>query len=153
MAYWLLKSEPSAFSIDDLAQAPMQTAMWDGVRNYQARNFLKAMQLGDAGLFYHSSCAVPAIVGELAIVRTAYPDPTALDSANHHYDPRSTQAQPRWVCVDVQLVRRWQMPLTLAQLHQSVELADFTLLKRGNRLSVLPVTAQQWVQLLALRSQ
>lgn len=153
MSYWLLKSEPTAFSFDDLSRCPAQTSPWDGVRNYQARNFLKAMLPGDPAFFYHSSCAEPAIVGEVHVVRAAYPDFTAFDPTQLHYDPKSDPTQPRWYCVDVQWVRRIQPPLTLAQLHRVPALADFALLKRGNRLSVLPVTPVQWAQILALSPQ
>ncbi len=148
MNYWLLKSEPAVFSLDDLAQRPQQRAVWDGVRNYQARNFLRSMQCGDLALFYHSSCTSPAAVGIVQVVHAAYPDPTARDPAHPAFDPRTARDPDRWSCVEVQLVRRLPVPYTLAQMRTHPMLADFALLRRGNRLSVLPVTPAQWERLI-----
>lgn len=151
MPYWLMKSEPNCFSIDDLAQRPQQTEPWDGVRNYQARNFLRAMQYGDLAFFYHSSCAHPGIMGLMKIVRTAYPDDTAFDPMNPHYDPNSSHQPPRWFCVDVKLIEKWSTPISLVNLKKQSKLANMTLLKKGNRLSIMPVTEQEWQTILSLR--
>ena len=145
MQFWLLKSEPSVFSIEDLQGSPHGISSWEGVRNFQARNYLRAMQLGDFGFFYHSSCTPPGIVGVIQIVKSAHPDPTAWTPTSPYYDPRSTPEAPLWVQVDVQLVSVWKEFLSLEQLKaHSAELGDFALLRRGNRLSVLPVTLFQW---------
>lgn len=152
MGYWLLKSEPSTFGFADLERAPEQTTPWEGVRNYQARNFLRdAMRRGDRAFFYHSGTANPAIVGIVEVVRAGYPDETALDPASPYHDPASAPDRPRWYRVDVRLVRPLRRLIALAELKRHREaLADFALLRRGNRLSVLPVTAAQWVFVLAL---
>jgi predicted RNA-binding protein with PUA-like domain len=151
MKYWLMKSEPASFSIDDLARAPRKTTAWDGVRNYQARNMLRdEMQKGDQVLFYHSSCEVPGVAGIAEVVRTAYPDPTAFDAKHHHYDPDSDPDDPRWFMVDVRLVRKPKRVITLDELRSARGLAGMQLLKRGNRLSVMPVSAQEWQRVLAL---
>lgn len=123
---------------------PGQTEPWDGVRNFQARNFMRAMAIGDRGFFYHSSCAVPAIVGEIEISRTAYPDFTAWDPRDHHYDPRASATNPLWSMVDVAFRQRYQKPVTLAMLKACEALAHMRLLARGNRLSVLPITEDEW---------
>lgn len=151
MKYWLMKSEPASFSIDDLARAPRKTTAWDGVRNYQARNMLRdEMQKGDQVFFYHSSCDVPGIAGIAEVARTAYPDATAFDSKHHHYDPDSDPDDPTWFMVDVRLVRKLKRVITLDELRATRALAGMQLLKRGNRLSVMPVSAQEWQRLLAL---
>lgn len=150
MAYWLLKSEPATFGIDDLRQKPAATSSWDGVRNFQARNYLKAMRSGDEAFFYHSSCAEPGIVGIARIVREAYPDHTAFDVGGAHYDARSTPAAPRWFMVDVRFVRKFARTLTLTELRPNSALADLALVRKGNRLSVMPVSAAQWQAVLAL---
>jgi len=147
MNYWLLKSEPSTFSIDDLARAPRKTACWDGVRNYQARNFIRnEMKEGDRGFFYHSSCEVPGISGVVSIVREAYPDSTAFEKGHHHYDEDSDPANPRWYMVDVRLERKFDRIVTLDELrkHAKAKLKDLIILKRGNRLSITPVTSSEW---------
>lgn len=147
MNYWLLKSEPSSFSIDDLARAKGQTTGWDGVRNYQARNFLRdGMKRGDRAFYYHSSCDVPGIVGIVRVVREAYPDPTAFKKGDHHYDADSDPANPRWFAVDVRLERRFDRVVTLDELRgrNHARLKDMIVLKRGNRLSVTPVTRTEW---------
>lgn len=153
MAYWLLKTEPSSFSIDDLARAPGKRSAWDGVRNYQARNFLRdEMKVGDEAFLYHSSCEVPGIAGIVKIVRAGYPDPTAFERGHHHYDPESEPASPRWFMVDVKLERKLARIVTLEELrtHAAGKLRDLRLLKRGNRLSVLPVSAPNWRFILSL---
>lgn len=146
MHFWLMKTEPNAFSLDDLISRPGQTEPWDGVRNYQARNMMRdEMKVGDLVFFYHSNCDVPGIVGIARIAREAYPDPTAFDATHKHYDPGSSQEKPRWLMVDLQFVRRLQRVISLAELktHAS-KLDSFTLLRKGNRLSVMPVDARHW---------
>lgn len=152
MQYWLLKSEPDSFSIDALANAPAKTAAWDGVRNYQARNFIKQMKKGDQALFYHSSCAVPGVAGVISVVREAYPDATAFDPKDHHYDPDSNPSNPRWFMVDVRLKRKLKRVITLDELraHQAKQLKNLLILKRGNRLSVTPVAQSEFEFLLSL---
>ena len=152
MRYWLLKSEPASFSFADLTAAPEQLTSWEGVRNYQARNFLRdSLRLGDRAFFYHSGTANPAIAGIVEVVREGYPDGSAFDPASPYYDPASSRDRPRWYRVDVRLVRPLRRPISLAELKRHREmLADFALLGRGNRLSVLPVPAAQWEFLLAL---
>lgn len=149
MNYWLLKSEPSTFSIDDLMNRPGSREHWDGVRNYQARNHLRAMRAGDLAFFYHSSCAQPGIVGIMRIVREAYPDSSALDPASPYHDPRASAEDPRWFMVDVEFERRIDPPITLAELRRHPEL-DLLILRRGNRLSVTPVSADDWHFVLSL---
>lgn len=147
MKHWLLKSEPSVFGLEQLRAAPKKTTHWDGVRNYQARNLLRdEMQLGDAAFLYHSNCAEPGIVGILRVVRSGYPDHTAFEPEHDHYDPGSTAEKPRWYMVDVQLVRALKRVITLEELrtHQAQKLRDFQLLRRGNRLSVMPVSDVHW---------
>jgi predicted RNA-binding protein with PUA-like domain len=153
MAYWLLKSEPTVFSIDDLARAPGRTTAWDGVRNFQARNFIRdGMKKGDSAFFYHSSCALPGIAGIVKITRAAYGDATALDRASPHFDPRATREEPIWYVVDVRFERKLARVLTLEKLkqHAGSSLKSLPLLKRGNRLSVMPVTERDWNFILAL---
>jgi len=152
-AYWLLKSEPDAFSIDDLERRPRQTEMWDGVRNYQARNLIRdAMKPGDLAFFYHSSCAQPGIVGVAQIASAGYPDPTQFDAAHAHYDPGSKRDDPRWYAIDVRLDRKLHRLLALDELrsHAGTGLKDLRLLARGNRLSVMPVSPQHWRFILGL---
>ena len=136
MHYWLFKSEPHCYSIDDLAAAPEQTTAWDGVRNYQARNLMRSMRKGDLGFFYHSG-KNPEIAGLVEVVREAYPDITALDPDNEHFDPRATPADTRWDMVDVRLVRQFVIPRELLRLEP--RLAGMELMKKGSRLSVQPV--------------
>lgn len=154
MKYWLLKSEPETFSVDDLARAKRRTTSWQGVRNYQARNFLRdEVAKGDFGFFYHSSCAVPGIVGVVKIVRAGYPDPTANDPRSEYFDPGADPANPRWYTVDVQLEKKIEPLVTLDEMraHASRELQNMLVLKRGNRLSVTPVTRAEWQFILSLR--
>ncbi len=149
MHYWLMKSEPDAFSIDDLARTG--TEPWSGVRNYQARNFMRdGMHRGDGVLFYHSSCAEPGIVGIATVASDAYPDPTQFDRESHYFDPRSSPEEPRWMLVDVAFTRKLTRTITLSELKQQPRLEDFALLRRGNRLSILPVTKLQWDRILSL---
>ena len=153
MNHWLLKSEPDTFSVDDLSKAPKQTSAWDGVRNFQARNMLRdSMKKGDLAFFYHSSCAVPGIAGIVSIAREGYPDVTAFDPKHHHYDADSDEKTPRWFVVDVKLVRKLERVITLDELraHAEKKLKDFVLLRRGNRLSVMPVTKKDWDFVLTL---
>ena len=146
MNYWLMKSEPSTFGIDDLARAKNRTTGWDGVRNFQARNFIRTMKKGDLAFFYHSSCDVPGIAGVVSIEREAYPDPTAFDAKDDHYDPDSDPAAPRWYMVDVKLQQKFAEVVTLETLksHGSSKLKNMIVLKRGNRLSITPVTKSEW---------
>jgi predicted RNA-binding protein with PUA-like domain len=152
MKYWLMKTEPSTFGIDDLARAPKRGSAWDGVRNYQVRNMLRdEMKKGDLAFIYHSSCEVPGIYGIARIVREGYPDPTAFDRKHAHYDPKSDPAAPTWYMVDVAFVKRFATPVTLETLKSRAHaLDDFLILKRGNRLSITPVTPTQWRKVLAL---
>ena len=153
MNHWLMKTEPSTFGIDDFAKRPKKTAMWDGVRNYQARNMLRDdFKKGDLAFLYHSSCDVPGIAGVVSVVRTAYPDPTAFDKKHDHYDAGSDPANPRWFVVDVQLKRRLKRVITLEELraHERKELDGMLLLKRGNRLSITPITKPHWDFILSL---
>ncbi|WP_292934116.1 EVE domain-containing protein [Noviherbaspirillum sp.] len=144
MQYWLMKSEPDEVSIDDALAAPNQTVAWFGVRNYQARNFMRdAMRAGDGVLFYHSSCAEPGIAGIAEVASAPYPDETQFDSKSKYYDPKSTRENPRWMMVDVRAIRKTRL-LTLADLRALPELADMQILKRGNRLSITPITPSEW---------
>jgi predicted RNA-binding protein with PUA-like domain len=145
--HWLLKSEPGSFSIDDLARSTHRTTCWDGVRNYQARNMLRdEMKRGDLAFFYHSACDEPGIVGVVEITREGYPDHTAFDPDDHHFDAASTPDNPRWFMVDVKLIEKFPRVVSLRELkqHATGKLAGFRLLAKGNRLSVLPVSAAHW---------
>jgi len=147
MNYWLMKSEPGTFSIDDLGTSAGQRTHWDGVRNYQARNFIRDdMKIGDMAFFYHSNCAEPGIAGIMTVCREAYPDHTALDPSDNHYDPKSDPENPRWYMVDVRYERKLKRVITLQELrrHAQRELKKLALLRRGNRLSIMPVTAPEW---------
>jgi predicted RNA-binding protein with PUA-like domain len=153
MRYWLMKTEPDTFSVDDLAAAARSTTSWDGVRNYQARNSIRDdMKLKDQVFLYHSSTAVPGIVAVMEVVKEAYPDTTAFDKKDHHYDPDSDPAKPRWFMVDVRLKRRLSRVITLEELrkHAAKELRDMVLLRPGNRLSVLPVEPAHWKFILSM---
>jgi predicted RNA-binding protein with PUA-like domain len=148
-----MKSEPDVFGVDDLAAAPRRTTCWDGVRNYQARNFMRdEMKLGDRVFFYHSNCAEPGIAGIARVVKEAYPDHTALDPNDPHYDPDSDPDHPRWFMVDIRLERKLKRSISLDELKRYADgaLRGFALLKRGNRLSVLPVSEKQWNFILSL---
>lgn len=149
MDYWLMKSEPTIFSFDDLLARPGRTDHWDGVRNYQARNYLREMQKGDQVLFYHSNCEQPAVVGIAEVVREAYPDFTAWDPQSGHFDAASTPEAPRWFMVDVRGKQALNDPVSLADMKAMPELAGMQLLQRGCRLSVMPVTRDQFEAILA----
>jgi predicted RNA-binding protein with PUA-like domain len=153
MRYWLMKTEPTTFGIEDLERAKRQTTCWDGVRNYQARNMLRdEMKKGDQAFLYYSSTDVPGIVALMKIAKEGYPDPTAFDRKNHHYDPDSDPANPRWFMVDVQLERRLARVITLEELrkHASKELKNMVLLRKGNRLSITPIEPAEWKFILSL---
>jgi predicted RNA-binding protein with PUA-like domain len=153
MNYWLMKTEPSTFGIEHLAKKPKKTAMWDGVRNYQARNMLRDdFRKGDQAFMYHSSTDEVGIAGIMQVVRAAYPDPTQFDKKNDHYDPASKREEPRWFVVDMQLNRRFKRVITLDELrkHETRELDGMLLLKRGNRLSITPVSDAHWQFILSL---
>jgi predicted RNA-binding protein with PUA-like domain len=153
MNYWLMKTEPSTFGVDHLARKPKKTAMWDGVRNYQARNMLRDdFRKGDQAFIYHSSAEETGIAGIMQVVRSAYPDPTQFDKKSDHYDPASKREDPRWFVVDVQLKRPFKRVITLDELrkHEARELDGMLLLKRGNRLSITPVSEAHWQFILSL---
>jgi predicted RNA-binding protein with PUA-like domain len=151
--YWLVKSEPSVFSIDDLAAAPKRTTGWDGVRNYQARNFMRTMTPGDRVFFYHSNADPPAIVGIAEVVTGAHPDPTQFDKKDGHYDPESDPAAPRWEMVDIKFVRKFKAPISLDRLRGESKLKGMVLLRKGSRLSVQPVTPEEWDHILKLAEE
>ena len=152
--YWLLKTEPDSFSIQDLAKCPKQTTCWDGVRNYQARNFMRDdMKLGDEVLFYHSSANPPAVVGTAVIVRESYADPTAWDPRDHHFDAKASPDNPIWQMVDIKLQEVFTAPLGLEELRRVAGLKKMELLRRGSRLSVQPVTEDEFEMVLSLAHQ
>ena len=154
MSYWLMKSEPTTFSIEDLKKAHQHTSGWEGVRNYQARNFMRdKMQTGDLAFFYHSSCKIPGIVGIMKIVKAAYPDPSAWDPNSPYYDPKSSIENPRWVQVDVQFMREFSTILPLSAIKFLSELKDFVLIRPGNRLSIMPVSPHEWESILKLEKK
>lgn len=153
MRYWLLKSEPSTFGIDDLAAAPKKTTSWEGVRNYQARNMLRdEVRAGDLAFFYHSSCPEPGIAGLVEVVRAGYPDSSAWDRRSPYHDAKSPENKPLWYTIDVQLKDRWKsvLPLESLRTHADGKLDGMLLLRRGNRLSVTPVDATHWKFILSL---
>ena len=144
MAYWLMKSEPDEFSIDDLAAAPRQTTAWFGVRNYQSRNYMRDhMKVGDGVLFYHSSCEVPGIAGIAKVASRPHPDDSQFDRKSEYYDPKSKRDVPRWMLVDVKLVKKTRV-MPLDEMRTYAELSGMVTLKRGNRLSITPVTEDEW---------
>ena len=147
-SYWLMKSEPGEVSVDDALAAPRATVPWTGVRNYQARNFMRdTMRVGDGVLFYHSSCAEPGVVGIAQVASTAYPDPTQFDPASPYFDAASQPEAPRWMLVDVQVLRKTRN-LTLPELRADPALAELRVLQKGNRLSITPVEPQHWRHIL-----
>ena len=151
MNYWLMKSEPDECSIDDVLAAPGRKTAWSGVRNYQARNFMRdGMRKGDKVFFYHSNCAEPGIAGIAAVASEAYPDPSQFDPRSKYFDPASSRENPRWFLVDVKYVRKFKRVVTLEELKSQPALADMALERKGNRLSVMPVDAQDWQFILAL---
>jgi len=151
MKYWLMKSEPDTFSIDDLANRPKKTEHWDGVRNYQARNMMRdEMQKGDLVFFYHSNCEIPGIVGIAEVVKTGYPDFTAFNPEEKYYDPKSDPENPRWYMVDIKYKRKFKRVISLKELKSYKSLADMPLVRKGNRLSIMPVNKKQWDFILKL---
>ena len=153
MNYWLMKTEPTVYAWADLQAEPHQTTCWEGVRNYQARNFMRDhMQVGDLVFFYHSVAKPPAIMGIAQVVKEAYPDPFAWEQSSRYYDPKSSPDQPRWVMVDIQFQQSLDPPITLEELKQIPELSGMMLLKKGCRLSVQPVSEAEWQTILKLRT-
>jgi len=151
MNYWLMKSEPDVFGIDDLASQPRKTEHWDGVRNYQARNMMRdEMKKGDQVFFYHSNCKEPGIVGIAEVVKEGYPDHTAFDPKQKYYDPKSDPDNPRWYMVDIKFIRKFDRTITLQELKQEKALDGMKLLQRGNRLSVMPVSKKEWQHILKM---
>ncbi|MCI0359228.1 MAG: EVE domain-containing protein [Planctomycetaceae bacterium] len=148
--FWLVKTEPESFSIDNLADAPQQTTCWDGVRNYQARNYMREMKLGERVLVYHSSVNPPAVVGIATVARESYPDHTAWDKKDPHYDPQSTKDNPRWFMVDLKFERAFKRPLPLDELRGVKALQEMELLRKGSRLSVQPVRKGEFEAILKL---
>lgn len=149
--YWLFKSEPTAYSFSDLLGESDRTAEWDGIRNYQARNLMRdEMKVGDGVLFYHSSATPTAVVGTARIIKEAYPDPTAWDSNDKHFDPRSTPDNPVWLMVDIQAEREFSRPITLQEIKDHPQLQNMMLARRGMRLSVQPVAEEEWDEILRL---
>lgn len=154
MTYWLMKSEPDEFGIDDLAARPDQIEPWDGVRNYQVRNMMRdQMKVGDQALFYHSNAKPPGVAGVMEIVREGYPDDTAFDPEDRHYDPKSDPDNPRWYRVDVRFVRKLERLIPLAELKANPALSELALVKRGNRLSIMPVSEAEWHAILAMETE
>lgn len=151
MKYWLFKSEPETFSIDDLYRRPKHTEHWDGVRNYQARNMLRDdIKVGDLAFFYHSNCSPPGIVGIIEIVKAGYPDFTAFDPMSDYYDSKSTQDAPRWFMVDVKFVEKFKRMLTLDEIKQDPVLKEMVVARAGNRLSISPVLPEEWKKILII---
>ena len=147
--HWLMKSEPDTFSIDDLKRNKQEP--WDGVRNYQARNFMRdGMRVGDKVFFYHSNCAIPGIVGLAEVATEAYPDPSQFDPKSHYFDPKSKPEEPRWMLIEVKFVKKLARTISLEELKASEALSDMALVRKGNRLSVMPVSAGEWRLILAL---
>jgi predicted RNA-binding protein with PUA-like domain len=153
MAYWLMKSEPDVYGLDDLAAEKNATTRWDGIRNYQARNLLRdKVKVGDGVLFYHSRCSTPAVVGLAEVVREAYPDPLQFQPGDKYFDPKSSADAPRWVCVDIRLQRRLPRPVSLREIKAHPGLAEMVLVN-NSRLSVQPVRAREWKTILKLAEQ
>ncbi|MFT5887511.1 MAG: putative RNA-binding protein with PUA-like domain [Zhongshania sp.] len=151
MAYWLMKSEPDTFSIEDLKARPKSTEHWDGVRNYQARNMMRdQMETGDKIFFYHSSCPQPGIVGIAEVVREAYPDVSAQNPESRYYDPKASPEDPRWVMVDVKFVRKLTRLITLSEIKSEPALQRMALVKKGSRLSIMAVSKEEWRQILVM---
>ncbi len=149
--YWLMKSEPEVFSIDDLAKSKNQTTYWDGVRNYQARNFLRdEIKIGDKVIFYHSNSEPPCAAGICEVVKNGYPDFTAFDPANPHYDPKSKKDLPIWFMVDIKLIKKFSRFVSIDEMRENKKLQTMKLLQRGNRLSVIPLTKQEYDEIIRL---
>jgi len=154
MAYWLMKSEPDVYSIDHLRSQKRKTDYWDGIRNYQARNFMRdQMKKGDLAFFYHSNCAEPAVVGIMEIACTAYPDHTAFNSNEKYFDAKSDPDNPRWLMVDVRFKKKFKNPVTLQSIKAQKKLGDMRLVQRGNRLSILPVAALEWRHIVKMAGE
>lgn len=154
MNYWLMKSEPDVFGIDDLAAMPRKTDHWDGVRNYQARNMMRdEMKKGDQVFFYHSNCKEPGIVGIAEVVKEGYPDHTAFDPKAKYYDPKSDPENPRWYMVNIKFVRKFERTVSLQEMKQEKALEGMKLLQRGNRLSVMPVEKNHWQHILKMEKR
>ncbi|MDZ7661977.1 EVE domain-containing protein [Thiohalophilus sp.] len=154
MNYWLMKSEPDVFGIDDLAAQPRKTDHWDGVRNYQARNMMRdEMKKGDQVFFYHSNCKEPGIVGIAEVVKEGYPDHTAWDPKSKYYDPKSDPENPRWYMVNIKFVRKFERTVSLQEMKQEKALEEMKLLQRGNRLSVMPVEKKHWQHILKMEKR
>lgn len=149
--YWLMKSEPETFSLSDLEKCDNGREPWDGIRNYQARNFMRDdMQVGDEVLFYHSNCKEPGVVGLAKIASDPYPDPTAFDSKSKYFDEKSDPANPRWILVDVAFVREFPRTVTLAEMREEKPLAEMKILQKGNRLSITPVTEKEYLHIISM---
>ncbi|BBO77241.1 DUF55 domain-containing protein [Desulfosarcina widdelii] len=154
MNYWLMKSEPSAFSIDDLKSMPNRTEHWDGVRNYQARNMMRdTMKVGDRAFFYHSNCKVPGIVGLMEVVREGYPDHTAFEPDSKYFDEKSDPNNPRWYMVDIKYLRHTRRVISLAEIKDHASLENMPLVRKGNRLSIMPVSKNEWDFILSLEDR
>jgi predicted RNA-binding protein with PUA-like domain len=154
MNYWLMKSEPNVFGIDDLQNMPAQTEHWDGVRNYQARNMMRdQMKVGDQVFFYHSNCAVPGIVGIMEVVREGYPDHTAFDPQSKYFDAKSDPRNPRWFMVDIKYIRHTGRVISLAEIRDREPLENMQLVRKGNRLSIMPVQVDQWNYILTMETE
>ena len=151
MNYWLMKSEPDVYGIDDLMAQPDQTDHWDGIRNYQARNFMRdQMKMGDKAFFYHSNCKEPGVVGTMSICREAYTDHTQFDANEKYYDPKSDPDNPRWIMVNLRFEQKFGRTITLKELRGEPALAEMRLLARGNRLSIMPVTKDEWDHIMGM---
>lgn len=148
MRHWLVKTEPSVFSIDDLKK--VRVTHWDGVRNYQARNFLKSMKKGDLVLIYHSNNEPIGVVGMAEVIKEAYPDPTQFDKKSEYFDPTSSKENPRWLCPDLKFIEKFKRIVTLGELRADLKLKELILLKRGSRLSVTPMTAEEFRRIVKL---
>lgn len=153
MSYWLFKSEPNEFSFKDLKKAKNKTTFWDGVRNYQARNFLRDdIKKGDGVLFYHSNADPLAVIGLCEVIKEGYPDHTQFDPGNKHFDPKADEAKPTWFMVDIRLIKEFKVPVTIDQIKANPRLKNMKLIQRGNRLSVMPVTKNEWDEILKMGS-
>lgn len=151
MHYWLFKSEPETFSIDDLAQKPRKTEHWDGVRNYQVRNMLRDdIKVGDQGFFYHSNCTPPGIAGIVEVVKNGYPDHFAWDPRSKYFDPKSTPENPRWYMVDVKFIQKFPRFISLDEIKRNPKLHDMVVVRKGSRLSITPVSAAEWKEILKM---